>query len=103
MLILTRNLTPGEVRTCKLSGTPIIYGDFYYQDTENPDLYIKKTEYDKLEEEKKRNEFDYSMLENLESQEEYAQYMKEAERQYLQNNILNHKIIKNGIIENTKF
>ena len=101
MLVLTRNLTPWEVRTCKLSGMPIIYGDYYYQDTEDPNLYIKATEYHKLEEEKKRDAFDYSELEKLENAEDYKQYMMKAEREFLADNILNKKIIKNGTIKDS--
>lgn len=102
MLVLARNLTPYEVRTCKLSGEKIIYGDYYYQDTEDPNLYIKKSAYDRFDREQKENKFDYSKLEQLESQAEYEQYLKQAEQEYLANNILKHKIIKNGTIVNAE-
>ena len=102
MLMLQRNLTPGEVRTCKLSGKMIVYGDFYYQDTENPNYYVKATEYNKLKKENRERSFDYSRLENAETQAEYQQYLIEAQMEFLNQNILNQEIIHNGQIQNDK-
>jgi hypothetical protein len=102
MLVLTRNLTPGEVRTCKLSRKMIVYGDFYYQDTEDPKLYIKATEYHKLKKQEKINAFDYSKLEQAQSEKEYRQYMIQAQQEYLTATILSKEICINGEIENTE-
>ena len=101
MLILNRNLTPGEVRTCKLSGEMIVYGDFYYQDTEDPNFYVLAREYNKLKKEREKERFDYSLLEKAQSEKEYKEYLKRAEREYLKDNILDMPIIENGVIKNS--
>lgn len=101
MLLLARNLTPGEVRTCRLSRKMIVYGDYYYQDTEDKNLYIKATEYHKLEKQAKIDAFDYSKLEQAQSEKEYRDYMVRAQQEYLTSTILSKEIIKNGEIQNT--
>lgn len=101
MLILQRNLTPGEVRTCKLSGNMIIYGDYYYQDLDDPNMYVLAREYNKLKEQRERETFDYSLLEKAQSEKEYREYLKMAEQEFLTQNILNMEIAKGGTIENS--
>lgn len=101
MLVLYRNLTPGEVRTCKLSGKMIVYGDYYYQDTEDSSLYIKATEYHKLEKERKEQTFDYTLLAQAQNEKEYREYLSRAEKEYLTETILDNPVIKNGQIQNS--
>lgn len=100
MLILNRNLTPGEVRTCKLSGEMIIYGDYYYQDTDDPNLYIKASEYHKLKREEEERKFDYSLLEQAKNELEYKNYLQRAEQQLLSETILKKEILVNGKVKN---
>jgi hypothetical protein len=99
MWLLTRNLTPGEVRTCKLSGKMIVYGDYYYQDSDDASIYIKATEYHKYEKDQKAQTFDYSELEKAQSELEYSAMMKRAQKEYLAATILKDKIFKNGTIQ----
>lgn len=100
MLILNRMIHPYEVRKCKLSGKFIKYGDFYYEDDEDG-VCVLASEYKKLQDAKRREEFDYSELERCQSQVEYEQLMKKAEREYLYASILDRQIIDNGQIINT--
>ena len=101
MWLLTRNLTPGEVRTCKLSGAMIVYGDYYYQDSEDPKIYIKATEYHKYEKQERERSFDYSELQRCQNEYEYTQMMKRAQQEYLASTILKDKIFKNGTIQDS--
>lgn len=100
MLILNRNLTPGEVRTCKLSNEMIIYGDYYYQDTEDCNLYIKASAYHKLKKEEEARKFKYSLLEQAQNEIEYKEYLKRAEQELLTATILKKEILVNGDIRN---
>lgn len=99
MWLLTRNLTPGEVRTCKLSRQMIIYGDYYYQNSDDPKMYVKATEYHRLKRQQKINAFDYSKLGQAQSELEYRQMMMRAQSDFLTATILDDEIIKNGVIE----
>jgi hypothetical protein len=101
MLVLQRNLTPGEVRTCKLTGQMIVYGDYYYQDTDDPNLYVLAREYNKLKRQIEEETFDYTLLEKAQNEKEYREYLKMAEQEYLNDNILSMEIAKNGQIENS--
>lgn len=99
MWLLTRNLTPGEVRTCKLSRKMIVYGDYYYQDSDDPNIYIKATEYHKHEKMERERSFDYSQLEKAQNEREYKEMLIRAQQEYLDATILQDKIIKNGDIQ----
>jgi hypothetical protein len=101
MWLLTRNLTPGEVRTCKLSRQPIIYGDYYLQDSDNPNIYVKFSEFKKYEKQERERAFDYSLLEQAENETEYKQLLIQAQQEYLASTILGDKIISNGVIQDT--
>jgi hypothetical protein len=99
MWLLCRNLTPGEVRTCKLSRQMIIYGDYYYQDSENPKIYVKATELHKFEKAERERSFDYSKLHEAQNQYEYREMLIRAQEEYLAHTILGDKIVKNGTIQ----
>lgn len=99
MLVPCQILTPGEVRTCQMTGKKMIFGDWYYQDTENPNYYVRLTEYNKIMKNKKEQTFDYSLLDQAKSEAEYAEMLEESQKQYLYENILDVDIITNGDIE----
>lgn len=99
MWLLTRNLTPGEVRTCKLSRKQIIYGDYYYQNSDDPNEYVLASEYRRYEWNERERSFDYSKLEQAQNEREYTFYMIQAQQEFLANTILREKIVKNGCIQ----
>lgn len=99
MWLLTRNLTPGEVRTCKLSRKQIIYGDYYYQDSDDPHIYVLASELHRYEKMERERSFDYSKLEQAQNEREYTEYMIQAQQEFLANTVLRTKIVKNGCIQ----
>lgn len=101
MWLLTRNLTPGEVRTCKLSRQMIIYGDYYYQDSEDPHLYVKASELHKFEKQERERRFDYSLLQKAQSEQEYRAMLIQAQQEYLAHNVLHNQILRNGTIQDS--
>ena len=98
MLILHRSLQPWEVRTCKISGDMINYGDYYYESTIDGS-YISADTYHKLKREREEERFDYTLLNQAMNEEEYRDYIKRAESEYLTQTILDEPLIKNGRIE----
>jgi regulator of RNase E activity RraA len=95
MLWLHRNTRFNELYKCQISGELIGPGDYYYQDDEDG-LIVKASVYRQLLDEKKKNEFDYSKLENAESQRDYAETLKQAEREFMTNTLFDRKIAAKG-------
>ena len=93
MLHLKRIVNPYEWERCKISKEYITYGDYYYVDDEDG-LVIKKSVYDRLKKQKKYEEFDYSRLNNAQSEREYEQVMREKEREFLTDSIFERKVNK---------
>jgi hypothetical protein len=91
MLHLKRVIHFNDFIRCKVSGDIISYGDFYYEDDEDG-LIVKATVYKAMLKEQKLNEFNYEKLQRAESQMEYQQALKEYERQFLTQTLLERKV-----------
>lgn len=91
MLHLKRIIYFNEFLRCKVSNELIGYGDYYYEDDEDG-LIIKASVYNRLKDKRKKETFDYSELEKLESQREYEQYMKQASREFYESTVLDRKV-----------
>ena len=98
MLMLHRMVDPFEVRKCDVSGEIIVYGDFYYEDTDDG-VTVKATVYKKLKDEMENNRFDRTLLNKAQSDAEYKKMMQKAEQEYLKASILDRPIMKNGMVE----
>lgn len=99
MLILKRMIYPYEVLKCKVSGEFIVYGDFYYEDDEDKTLVVKSTVYKKMQQEARDAAFDYSLLQKAQSQKEYKELVKRAEKDYLRATILDRPIFDQGHVK----
>ena len=95
MLILDRMIHPYEVRTCALTGSMIVYGDYFYEDNTDG-ICVLAREYIKLKRARQKESFDYSLLSQAQSEKEYANMLKQAEKEMLQMNLLSRPIIDNG-------
>ena len=69
----------------------MMYGDFYYEDDEDGTI-VSANYYHQLKEQKKRDNFDYTILNNAKSQKEYQDQLEKAEQEYLQATILDRKM-----------
>ncbi len=96
MLILKRVQYFTDFLRCNVSGEIISHGDYYYQD-DTDGVIVKATVYRKLELEKRENEFDYSKIQNAESQRDYEEALKEYERSFLSETILERKVQNKGV------
>ena len=82
MLILKRMTHFNEFMKCKASGKIMMYGDFYYEDTETGDVIDAKY-YHNMKVEEKKEKFDNSILERAQNQKEYQDELRKAEEEYL--------------------
>lgn len=96
MLIMKRMIHPYEVRKCKISEEFIVYGDYYYQDDEDPKILVKASVYNSIKKAEREANFDYSLLNAAQSTAEYDRMVKQAERDYLTANILKMPIYDQG-------
>lgn len=96
MLVLKRMIYPYEVLKCKMSDKFIVYGDYYYEDDEDPKLVILATEYNKIKKEAREEAFDYSLLAKAQNEKEYRELVKRAQRDYLRATILDKPIFDQG-------
>ena len=76
---------------CGVSGEIISHGDYYYEDDEDG-LIIKASVYGQLKKEKREREFDYTKLNQAESHRDYQQMLKEYERSFLSETVLDRKL-----------
>lgn len=98
MLILNRNLQPYEVMTCKLTGKMIVYGDYYYEDTDDNTVVLAR-EYHKLKQKAVENKPEFQeQLNKAKSEQEYKNMLIEAERAFLNETILDREIAHNGSV-----
>lgn len=100
MLILKQINQPYEVRTCKISGEMIKYGDFFYEDDVDG-VCVLASVYKKMQDQRRKESFDYSELNRCQSEIEYQNYIKRAEKEFLHASILDREIIDNGRIQPT--
>lgn len=87
MLFLKRMIYPNEFITCDATGQVLMYGDFYYYDDETG-KNISAKHYHSLKEQRRKDMFDNSILENAQSLKEYEDTLKKAEQEYLSNELL---------------
>ncbi len=80
-----------EFIKCKVSDQVMMYGDFYYEDTDDG-LIVSATYYHELKKRKEEEEFDYTKLNNATSEKEYSELLKQAERELLEKTIFDRKI-----------
>ena len=84
MLVLKRIVYFNECLVCKASGKILMYGDFYYTDTEDPTMVIDaKFYHDQKMERKKENGKYEKIRETHESLRDYQDELQEKEREYL--------------------
>lgn len=93
MLQLKRITCPTDFMKCKASGEILMYGDFYYQDMNDPSIVIGARYYNNMKKQRKENQFDYTILNNAKSQKEYQDQLQKAEQEYLQSTMLNMPIL----------
>jgi hypothetical protein len=91
MLFLKRNVYQYQLLQCGISKEPIIPGDYYYED-DTDGLIVKATVYRRLLDEKKRDEFDYSKLEQAQSEREYKQLLDQATRELNMQTLFDRKV-----------
>ena len=83
---------PYEVAKCDATGELLVYGDFYYEDDETHKIISKKF-YDTQKDQQKRDNFaGTKRLEGYTTQKERMEASKEAEREALQNSLLNNTV-----------
>ena len=93
MLNLKFNEYFNEFYMCAISNEIIYPGEWYYEDDEDG-LIVKATVYKQILKEAKAAEFDYSKLNQLSSQEEYRQKLKENLRMSNYSSLLDRKVRK---------
>jgi len=95
MLHLKRNQYFNELYKCKISGEFIGPGDYYYEDDEDG-LIVKATVYRQMLDQAIADKFDYTKLNNAKSQVEYAELLKQAEREFLSSTIFDREVAGKG-------
>lgn len=91
MLHLRQVTQPFAWERDQLTGDYIKAGEFYYWDDEDGLVVSRKT-YRKFREAKKREDWDYSRLENAMNEREYEEAIKEQTREYNLETLLNRKV-----------
>lgn len=95
MLFLKRNTHFNELYKCGVTEALIGPGEYYYEDDEDG-LIVKATEYRRLLDQKKKDEFDYTKLNNATSQREYEEMLKQAERELFTQTLFEREVFKGG-------
>lgn len=75
---------------CSMTGEIIRHGDYYYEDDEDGKI-IKASEYAKVKEEDYLENFDYTKLNQAQSVRDYESSLKEYEREFIKQTILDRK------------
>ena len=91
MLHLKQVTQPFTWERDHITGDYIKYGDFYYLDDKDNFVVSLKT-YRKFKEIKKREDLDYSRLQNAATQYEYEQAIKEQTREFQMETLLDRKV-----------
>lgn len=91
MLHLKRITHFNEFLKCQVSDEIMMYGDFYYEDDEDG-LIVSAKYYHDLKKKKKEDEFDYTELNNAQSQKEYQDQLRQAERELFESTVLDRKV-----------
>lgn len=91
MLKLYRMKYFNEFKKDSIDGRIIGPGEYYYFDT-NPNgkqIYISAEHYWELKKQKMEDEWDDSYINQMESERDYRERLREQEREYLEGTILN--------------
>lgn len=91
MLHLKQVTQPFTWERDHITGDYIKYGEFFYWDDDDNFVVSLKT-YMKFKDMKKREEWDYSRLQNAASQYEYEQALKEQVREFQMETLLDRKV-----------
>lgn len=91
MLHLKQVTQPFAWERDHITGEYIKYGQFYYWDDDDNFVVSRKT-YMKFKDMKKREDWDYSRLQNAASQYEYEQAIKEQTREFQMETLLDRKV-----------
>lgn len=96
MLRLKRIVQPFDMINDS-TGQPMIYGDFYYEDDEEKDDWgnpyrIRATTYHSLKQQRKQDNWDYTILNNAQNLKDYEQQLKEAEQELFKETVLEMKV-----------
>ena len=70
-----------------------MYGDFYYEDDQTGKR-VDAQYYHQLKEEQREENWDYTTLNEAESQRDYQEQLRELEREALSQSILNEEVFK---------
>jgi len=92
MLRLHRITDEYEFMKDTVTGQVIMPGDFYYQDDEDPTIIVNAKTLHDLKMKKKKDNWDYSDLNDAKSRKEYEQQLKQAEYELRKETILENKI-----------
>lgn len=92
MLRLHRITDPYTFMKDTVTGQVIMPGDFYYQDDEDETIIVNAKTLHDMKMKKKKDEWDYSDLNNATSRKEYEQQLREAEYELRKESILERKI-----------
>lgn len=88
-----------EVRKCALTGELIVHGDMYFHDdTDGIDILAR--EYYRLKRKREKDRWDFTRLNQAQSQKEYQELLKAAQKEQLYASILDREIIHNGVVLN---
>ena len=90
MLKLHRIQRFNEFLRCHASGEILMYGDFYYTNDEGKVISAKHYYNTKMQ--LKKETFDNSILENAQSQKEYQDALREAEKELLSAEMLEEPV-----------
>lgn len=96
MLIMQMVQSKTEILHCRISNQLIMYGDFYYQDMDDPTIIIKADVYKDMQRKARMEKFDYTELQKANDQRTYEEILRKAEREALINNVLNEPVLENG-------
>ncbi len=91
MLHLKRITHFNEFMRCHVSDQIMMYGDFYYED-DTDGLIVSAKYYHELKKKKKEEEWDYTALNNFQSQKEYQEKLREAEKALFESTVLDREV-----------
>jgi len=79
------------------TGEILMYGDFYYEDDEDVDTHghpyrIRATTYQNLKNQRKKDNWDYTTLNNAETLRDYEKQLKDAEHELFKESVLSRKV-----------
>lgn len=79
------------------TGDIMMYGDFYYEDDEDTDSHghpyrIRATTYQNLKNQRKRDNWDYTILNRAETLRDYEKQVREAEHELFKESVLSRKV-----------